>query len=501
MGELASPKIGSRIFLGLVLAASACTMPTQPLPASTPTTSPALSTSFSKTADLISDPEIRKKVDRLAALSVHPQPNQPEGFQFPELRVDGEQTGIDGQESDEWKAFADLRAVISHADAKALLRHENAAIRSYFAEFVASTMKPEAPELLYPLYGDTARVEMRGGCTGAVESVADVALGEILFDTAAINLARKSYFELVIGDTRLKPKTRGLALFYLAGIDGKTARPLAIAATHDANPDWKREGVRALGAIQNDADIELIGAGTKSADPQDRVQAIEALSKIDSPQVRDLISPQLLDPDFSVKSAATYAYALQSTADDQAVQALLADTDITISSQTGRGLADRGTLHALELVEPRLMSSNQPLAGFELEGLMNRLGDSGTPIERHLLASKSINVVRDVTERLGRIGDQASIPAVRRLLVEGQISYVAAAALGNMKALDATDELVAALADENPNTRIAAAEALAKMNAQRALPAVAAAATKDTSFAKPNLVAAVAALKSAAKTQ
>ena len=241
MGARALVLSFASLFVAPVLVVSAASAQTAPPP--TPLRwkiAPPLSTTWSPTAALVSDPTTQQKVDAVVKHSIE-LAIRDDGTEEQMAAIDHEWVG-DGAKSREWIAFRDLESTISLADAKALLHHESAAIRGFFAGFVAGHSPADAPDLLYSLLGDNTEIFSPEDCTiTTFTTVADLALNPILAAPFTINLQREDYFRLIIRDARLSPHIRGSALSYLAQIDKAAALPLAVAAASDANPKWKKE--------------------------------------------------------------------------------------------------------------------------------------------------------------------------------------------------------------------------------------------------------------------
>jgi HEAT repeat protein len=390
---------------------------------------PPLPHRWQKTAELIRDPEMQKKVDDFAVLTLEQMPSAEDTIALMP-RVDSEGTGVGGSKSAAYAAYEDLEATLAPADAVALIRHESPAVRAYFSEYVIFNIS-NGPMILYSLFGDTTPIETLNGCLGKNTTVADYALNEVLaYGKPVIDSDGGHFLKLVVGDTRLAPHTRGSALAYLAGLDPKAAHPIALAAAHDSDLKWRREGIRALGVVGDPKDIDLLTTANSSDAWQDREQVIAALDQIDTPAARDKLFALMDDNPLAVYAANAYARKSSVTDDD-------------------------------------------------LIALLN------------------------TTVALGHLGDRASIPALRKQLFDAKPQhgghYLAADALGDLKATEATDDLIKSLNDENFYTTIAAATALAKIGAVRALPAIEAAAAKAGTYEKPKILDAVAKLQ-AAKT-
>lgn len=505
----------SALLVTAVISASvSCTVDpgTGALPAPTPKpfVKPATSTGgWSTTAQLNLDPATRKKVDALAALTLHQgprrDPNAQGGWSTGLVpTVMAKMTGDDGQRTPEWNAFADLEKTISDDDAKALLHHEDPVIRVYFAGHVARTMEADAPALLYPLLLDNTEVHTRSGCIGEISTVGEIVVDDITegddgfgedLRTGAVDESRADVMTTIVADDRISQKVRAKTLSSLAMLNPTGAHPFAIAALHGTDSTWRQEGAQALGSIHDPADIAAIGALTKSADPGDREAAARALGKMDSPAARDLLVPLIDDQDDVVRAAAQGSYAAQSSASDAVLTKLLNGFDSRGPSAVANALAERGTLHSLQLLAPTLMNADPKIDTMSIEGLIGQIGAPAIPITRDLLLSMSRNMNDVAMRKLGELGDKQSIPELRKLMREGQSTYLAADALGELDAKEAADDLVTVLTDVNPNSRIAAAKALVKIRAVQTLPALEKAASTDDTFAKPDIVKAALAMK------
>lgn len=186
---------------------------------------PALETRRAKTEELISNPVIRAKVDALAKMAVG------RGF-----RVDADKTNADGSAiiisyplpevqariagdgafSDIYKSYEDLSRSISLQDAIALFGHENAAVRTYAAEYVADTAGELGPVYVYALFADDTEIATLDGCSGGQPTVSERVLENLFSWQSPRPRLWDTYLTHIARDERLTTGVRGSALSHLA---------------------------------------------------------------------------------------------------------------------------------------------------------------------------------------------------------------------------------------------------------------------------------------------
>ena len=128
------------------------------------------------TEELVSDPAVRARVAAFVAVSIT-LTIRDDGTQVIGPVFEGTAVGYGAEASKERKAFHALAAIMSPADARALLRHENAALRVFVARYLMRTMGAESSELVAPLRTDTTPIGTIDGCKGGSATVASLVAG------------------------------------------------------------------------------------------------------------------------------------------------------------------------------------------------------------------------------------------------------------------------------------------------------------------------------------
>lgn len=403
----------------VVVLASSCAKPQGS--SARPQSAPELYRTWATTSELVAEPAKRTRVDAFAAKTMK-QGIRPDGTFGIVPTVEGPAIGEDGKKSELFASHRELAASLSREENVALLRHENPAVRAYFASHVGATMRAEASSALYALLADESSVLTVEGCVGRPRTVAEIAL-----DALKSAGRREDLFVRVAGDARLPAHVRGAGLGHLATIAPGAARPIARAAASDTMEAWRREGVRVLGEIGDAEDVALLASATKDASDPVREAAAAALGEIDSEPSAAALVPLLKDSSASVRRAAARAYAMQSCADPKIVAQLLDDEQL--ASPAAHGLVENGSLRALELLEPALMKERSPVGVFELEELLRRTGAAAVPVARRLLGSRSGHVRAAAIGALARQKDVESVPAIRNALVDPSTKIQAEEAL------------------------------------------------------------------------
>jgi putative membrane-bound dehydrogenase-like protein len=198
-------------------------------------------------------------------------------------------------------------------------------------------------------------------------------------------------------------------------------------------------------------------------------------------QVLDMLRKALNDSDPAIRLAAVKG--LMVAPDPQADDALIAlfnkETDVPLRASILEALATTKSPKAGELVAALV---NNPAAnGPLLEAAIEVLGQTGGKLASDTLTALISNKAVDTATTLkaltalGKLKDRSTVEAVAKLTssTDEQIAAAAVAALGSIGSGQAADGLIAALSDQRPAVRRAAAEALGTMpNATAAIPAL-----------------------------
>lgn len=330
------------------------------------------------TTALISDPTLGRLVDELA---VQPQ-------------IEGRVIGSGASPSEIWPVYRKIVASSSVAQRIALLQHQSAVVRGYFASYVIAS-EPDLVDMVFPLFADRTAVTSISGCIKESKSMAEYVMTAMT--TRAESPRVLAMAERIVRDKRLVDGARAGALAILAEAKASNTRELALAA--HAEPALRKVALDALGRVGNASDVELIAASLPRADADERVSAVWALGAIESPRACELVEPYLADPDVFVRQAAHRAYGANRYARPERLRALLA-----VSASAAAGVASRGTEEALQILEPLLMEDGA-VDSAAVQSLLSKMGPSAVPRVRVLVQSADDRVREEARETLARLGD------------------------------------------------------------------------------------------------
>lgn len=200
------------------------------------------------------------------------------------------------------------------------------------------------------------------------------------------------------------PEVRRAAVHALSEFGDQTAAPALMGLMADEDVEVRRMVAEALGQLENPAAIDALSRMTRDADSEVRANAIESLHRF-----RD----QKLLPVFVAALKDSSAHVRQHAAD-------------AIGSFENLKTAPRALIDAL--------------------------------------ADPNRDVRKEAAQALGNIGDEAAVPALKKLVgdADAQTRRTAVEALKDIGGADAIQALMALLKDPDPEVRKTAAEALGK---------------------------------------
>lgn len=243
--------------------------------------------------------------------------------------------------------------------------------------------------------------------------------------------------------------------------------------------------------------IELAADGLKSADPDDRVEAVRKLGKSEVQWAKKYLLRALRDKDVRVRSAAGRVLArakvteavpevitwlagadkdaqqaaaeiLGELGDQRAVPALvrsISDQDPMVRVRVVTALGRIGGDKVVVPLVNRLDDEKAEVRQAAVEQLMN-VGDRRAVIPLvGLFNDASLEVRHAAVLAVGRLGDRAALPALMRLLRDPneQMKIDAVTALGNLEAHEATDTLIGLLGSGSDSLRAKVAFALGQI--------------------------------------
>ena len=277
------------------------------------------------------------------------------------------------------------------------------------------------------------------------------------------------------------PGVREAAVLGLAASEDARAAPALAGRVTDPSPKVRSQAVWHLVRGGTDLGMETalqvaLGADEKPL-RQRATQALEGFGNLNLPfLLRVLEHPPVQDPEKARSIAAT---ALMRNPHPDAVEPLsrllessegkIRETAAYVLGQTGDPRTLPVLRRALEIQDPRL----QKEAALALANLRDH--ESAGKI-RELLSSRNMHVLVGAIQALGRLGDLDSVEAIGRAASDPQ-HLVRLAAVEVLPWLAGADprvirHLCAALRDEHPKVRLAAAGGLSHHGHPEALPAL-----------------------------
>ena len=420
---------------------------------------------WESTEALVERPEVRAAVDRLAAYG----------------RIESAQIGEGGDASEVYQAYRELVEVASVEEVEALLRHESGAVRGYMVQHIVATQRESLPAVR-PLLRDETAVDGQVGCilgqgtlasrtvealcgagdVGDVLDMLEVAAGEAVPDElggrAVVCVARErperalSLARPLLGHSSGEVRRQAVAAFTVSGVMGEAGPVEELADDED-------RGVRAAVATA----VARLGG-----DPA----VVEAL---------------LADEDDYVRMIAGSGYVEMGRADESVVRGLLADSKPRVRNGVAEAMARHGVM--VHLLEP-LLQAPRP-EGRIMQALAGREDRSLAPMMRRLLSAEGAYVRERATAWLGQYGDESDLPLLRDQLDaptigERRQAAQALARRGDQQAVPLLESLLRS--DDNPNGRVAAAEALVVIRGGEARGALEAAVAAEDTWARSVLL-------------
>jgi HEAT repeat protein/beta-lactamase regulating signal transducer with metallopeptidase domain len=270
---------------------------------------------------------------------------------------------------------------------------------------------------------------LREDTDARVREAAARALGEIDDNRAVAPLLEALKVERV-ANVRVK------IIEALSEIDDTSAAQSVSAALRDANALVRRAAVNAVGELNDPSVVPALLTMLRDSDTEVRRNVAQALGQLEDASAIDGLIGMTRDADAEVRGKALES--LSQFEDQRALPAFLAalkDSDPDARQHAADAI---GNLHDFVKAAPR--------------PLIEALGDQNRDV-RHSAA-----------HALGHIGDDAAVPALKRLTsdTDTEVRQAAAEALSEIGGVEALQALMALLKDSDPEVRKIAAEALGK---------------------------------------
>lgn len=269
---------------------------------------------------------------------------------------------------------------------------------------------------------------MKEDTDARVREAAAWALGEIDDNRAVPHLLDALRNEKV-------PKVRVKIVESLSNIDDPSALPGVLAVFKDASPEVRRAAVEAAGEFEDNAAIPALAGLVRDEDVQVRRNVAQALGNLEDAASVDPLKTLANDRDAEVRS--------------NAIEGLQGYESLTLVPIFVNALKD-SSAHVREHAADALGSID------ELRTAPRALIDA--------LSDPNRDVRRNVASALGNIGDEAAVPALKRLTTDTdtETRRSAVEALKEIGGAEAVTALMGLLKDPDPEVRKMAAEALGR---------------------------------------
>lgn len=284
---------------------------------------------------------------------------------------------------------------------------------------------------------------------------------------------------------------------------GGLQEPAAIAALaralrEDTDSRVREAAAWALGEIDDNRAVpHLLDALKNEKVTKVREKIVEALAEIDDPSALAGVSAVLKDPAPVVRRAAVHA--IREFEDPSAASALIAmirDDDLEVRRNVAEALGQLENPAAIEALTTMTHDADAEVRANAIESLHHfddqklvpvfvaALKDSDAHVRQHAadalgsfdnlktapralidaLADPNRDVRKQAAEALANIGDEAAVPALKKLVGDGDADTrrTAVEALKEIGGADAMQALLTLLKDPDPEVRRIAAEALGK---------------------------------------
>ncbi len=306
----------------------------------------------------------------------------------------------------------------------ALLSDSDASVRLTAARSLSNLHDPAAVAALAKALKEDTDARVREAAASA--------LGEIHDTRAVPHLVEALRAERV-------SKVRTKIIEALQELDDPRATSAVVAALKDQSTEVRRAAVSALEELEDASAVAPLQALVRDPDTELRRRLASALGAFDDPSSLDAIITLTKDADAEVRAQAVEALDdIQDARVAPALVAALGDRNAQVRQHAADGL---GNVEGLRTA-PR--------------ALIDALGDANDDVRRSAANS------------LGSIGDEAAVPALKKLLASTNVETrrEAAEALKEIGGAEAVESLLGLLKDSDAEIRRTAAEALGKRREQ-----------------------------------
>jgi HEAT repeat protein/beta-lactamase regulating signal transducer with metallopeptidase domain len=282
-----------------------------------------------------------------------------------------------------------------------------------------------------------------------------------LQDPAAITALAKALKE----DT--DARVREAAAWALGEIDDNRAVPhLLDALKTERSPKVRVKILESLNQIDDPSAIGGVSGALKDPSAEVRRAAVEALGEFGDAAVIPALASMIRDEDVQVRRNVAEALgSLEETSTIDALKEMTRDRDAEVRASAIEGLAQHESMSLLPIFVAALKDSSAHVREHAADALgsFDELKDAPRALI-DALSDPSRDVRRTAASALGNIGDEAAVPALKKLVTDTdtETRRHAVEALKDIGGAEAVTALMGLLKDPDPEVRKSAAEALGR---------------------------------------
>lgn len=444
-----TPRCGPGVVIGMLVIAACANAPIKTEP---PVPQQPRAATFRSTAELVKDPVLAAKVERLAA-------------------KDEIQTAHVGHmiPSKTYALFEEIAGASSRQQLLALLLHQSPVVRGYTLMEVKDAFAEDV-EALGPLLGDATRVKFL-----FADQEAEYRICELTFNALPFEALTKLRTALVPVAAKVGVGCWEFALRGLAILRDSNVATIAEPLLGRADPAIVRPAIDALQLADVKTSAAPIRALTSSPQAMIRADAARALGHFRSAESEVILRRLLEDPDEQVRACALESYARQAGRDLGLLQTALKSANDLARLHVDLGLVKDARPDSLALLRQRLEARQESsmfwhLLERELAARALRL-DTLKGVLRFFQDSSAHDPASRVSKVLFEACDKECLPSFRERLQHGSETEQrqAAYAVGRLKDRQSIPRLRSLLQAAEPSLRVAAARALLKLKVRDAI--------------------------------
>jgi HEAT repeat protein/class 3 adenylate cyclase len=255
--------------------------------------------------------------------------------------------------------------------------------------------------------------------------------------------------------------------------DPTTLPRLREMALKERDPSMLKTVIETIGEIGGPADGDTLLKLVEDPDMTVRNLAIDATAKVADASIAPKVLQLMANPDVNIRRAAVDV--LNGVKDPATAGALvnaLKDGDWWVREVATDALSELGGGHISQMVRGLLTEADENTRRAAVEFYCRVRDESAYPDLIQLLDDGDWWVREKAVTALGLIGNAEAVPAIARLAADQEVKWAVAPALGKIGGAEAVKPLTAMLSDANRQIRIAAVDAIGRIESNSVVDAL-----------------------------